>query len=234
MILLTEHAESSLAAKKKRQHGASSWPTSTPKNRVWNFAKPPSGRINTGHRSSWENATGSVQFTYENASGRAEWLSRDPLKNAEMREGPNLYEYVKNDPTRFIDPLGLCPCGQHLELDTEAFSETVETMTGGGAVDALGVSAFSLAHSSPATAGAISSAMSEAGMGENLGPLVFDAAEVADPPLTLYGVAVDTGAALGSLHCVADDPDNPSGGYPVPPPGYPNSVPSFGLLSGPH
>jgi RHS repeat-associated protein len=40
----------------------------------------------------------------------ARWLSRDPLKNAEMRLGPNLYEYVKNDPINLVDPLGLCPC----------------------------------------------------------------------------------------------------------------------------
>jgi RHS repeat-associated protein len=34
------------------------------------------------------------------------WLSRDPLANAEEREGPNLYAYVNNDPLNKIDPLG--------------------------------------------------------------------------------------------------------------------------------
>jgi RHS repeat-associated protein len=106
VILLAEHDESTLAAKKKRQPGASSWPTSTPKNRVWGFANIPSGRPNIEAGSSWENATGSVQYTYQNASGRAEWLSRDPLSSAETRQGPNLYEYCLNDPVRYNDPDG--------------------------------------------------------------------------------------------------------------------------------
>jgi RHS repeat-associated protein len=36
------------------------------------------------------------------------WLSRDPLKNAEMNEGPNLYAYVRNEPISRTDPAGLC------------------------------------------------------------------------------------------------------------------------------
>ena len=41
---------------------------------------------------------------YDPELGR--WLSRDPLKNAEVREGPNLYAYVGNNPINLIDPLG--------------------------------------------------------------------------------------------------------------------------------
>ena len=37
----------------------------------------------------------------------ARWLSRDPLRMAEMKEGPNLYAYVANNPVNAIDPLGL-------------------------------------------------------------------------------------------------------------------------------
>jgi RHS repeat-associated protein len=108
VILLAEHDEPPiLAVKKKRQLAPLKTATSTPKNRVWGFANTPSGRLNIEAGSSWENATGSVQYTYQNASGRAEWLSRDPMVNPEVGQGPNLYDYVHNDPVRFIDPLGL-------------------------------------------------------------------------------------------------------------------------------
>jgi RHS repeat-associated protein len=105
VILLAEHDEpTTLAAKKKRQHGALSWPTSTPKNRVWGFEKSPSGRSVVEPQLSWETATGSVQYTYRNASGRAEWLSRDPIAE---EGGINLYGYVANDPVDYYDPDGL-------------------------------------------------------------------------------------------------------------------------------
>jgi len=42
---------------------------------------------------------------YDAALGR--WVSRDPLKNAEVTEGPNLYAYVVNNPVNLTDPLGL-------------------------------------------------------------------------------------------------------------------------------
>ncbi|MGO9204457.1 MAG: RHS repeat-associated core domain-containing protein [Limisphaerales bacterium] len=44
---------------------------------------------------------------YDAESGR--WLSRDPLRKAEEREGPNLYAYVRNNPVNLSDPLGLAP-----------------------------------------------------------------------------------------------------------------------------
>jgi uncharacterized protein RhaS with RHS repeats len=93
-----------LAAKKKRQPRASSWPTSTPKNRVWGFENHPSGRPSVEPQLSLETATGSVQYTYQIASGRAEWLSRDPIAE---RGGINLYGYVLNDPIYNVDELGL-------------------------------------------------------------------------------------------------------------------------------
>ncbi len=104
MTLLAEHQEPSLAAKKKRQHGALSWPTSTPKNRVWGFENIPAGRPSVDPQLTQETATGSVQYTYQIASGRAEWLSRDPMGE---KLSLNLYGYVRNNPIDQIDPLGL-------------------------------------------------------------------------------------------------------------------------------
>ncbi len=47
----------------------------------------------------------SAQAGYDPTIGR--WLSRDPMNNAELPQGPNLYSYVQNDPINNIDPLGL-------------------------------------------------------------------------------------------------------------------------------
>jgi RHS repeat-associated protein len=44
--------------------------------------------------------------SYDPGLGR--WLSRDPMKNAELAEGPNLFEYAANNPANVVDPLGLC------------------------------------------------------------------------------------------------------------------------------
>jgi RHS repeat-associated protein len=46
---------------------------------------------------------------YEADIGR--WLSRDPLEQAEQKQGPNLYAYVGNNPVNLRDPSGLeCEC----------------------------------------------------------------------------------------------------------------------------
>jgi len=104
VILLAENHEPSLAAKKKQQHGASETATSTSKNRVRGFEITPSGRPVVEPQISWETATGSVQYTYQIASGRAEWLSRDPIGE---KSGINLYQYTRNNPLNMVDFLGL-------------------------------------------------------------------------------------------------------------------------------
>jgi RHS repeat-associated protein len=44
------------------------------------------------------------------------WLSRDPLKDAELIQGCNLYAYVQNNPVSHVDPLGLCCEPQELNV----------------------------------------------------------------------------------------------------------------------
>ena len=45
---------------------------------------------------------------YSPSIGR--FLSRDPLKNAALRQGPNLYWYVRNNAVNKVDPMGLACC----------------------------------------------------------------------------------------------------------------------------
>jgi RHS repeat-associated protein len=46
----------------------------------------------------------SMSRAYSATLGR--WMSRDTLEDAEILEGPNLYAYVGNNPTNWIDPTG--------------------------------------------------------------------------------------------------------------------------------
>lgn len=50
-------------------------------------------------------ALNAIQAGYDPTIGR--WLSRDPMNNAELRQGTNLYSYVQNDPINRIDLFGL-------------------------------------------------------------------------------------------------------------------------------
>ena len=57
-----------------------------------------------------------------------EWLSRDPLENAELLQGPNLYTYVWNSPTNYNDPDGCIvnfAIGAVIGLGVEAISQTI-------------------------------------------------------------------------------------------------------------
>jgi RHS repeat-associated protein len=57
------------------------------------------------YRHSASNLDMAVRRFYDPDLGR--WLSRDPLENAEISQGPNLYNYVGNNSINKIDPLGL-------------------------------------------------------------------------------------------------------------------------------
>jgi hypothetical protein len=108
VILLAEPAKSSLAAQKMRRESVPGKATPTPKNRVWDFIATPPGRPDENVDLSWESATGSVRFTYENVSGRGVFISRDPLSGAEFSQGTNLYAYCRNNFLNMSDATGMC------------------------------------------------------------------------------------------------------------------------------
>jgi RHS repeat-associated protein len=57
------------------------------------------------YRHATSNLDLAVYRAYDPDLGR--WLSRDPLKSAEISQGTDLYTYVSNDPLDGVDPLGL-------------------------------------------------------------------------------------------------------------------------------
>jgi RHS repeat-associated protein len=87
-------------------------------NDSWNWSTsgwaPQADKAYTGHYYHDRSALHLAYYrAYSAEVGR--WLSRDPLSRAELREGPNLYRYVRNRPSIFGDLLGLkCPCGENL------------------------------------------------------------------------------------------------------------------------
>jgi RHS repeat-associated protein len=64
----------------------------------------PSGRWSNESPETLGMATGSSRCAYETASGRREWLNRDPIAE---RGGINLYGFVANNPVNYLDTLGL-------------------------------------------------------------------------------------------------------------------------------
>lgn len=48
-----------------------------------------------------------MKFWGTNDPNLGRWLNRDPLKDAEIKEGINLYPYVGNNPINRIDPTGM-------------------------------------------------------------------------------------------------------------------------------
>ena len=63
------------------------------------------------YRHSKSNLDLAVHRAYDPDLGR--WLSRDPLKNAELTQGTNLYAYLNNGSLDAVDPLGMGDTGLH-------------------------------------------------------------------------------------------------------------------------
>jgi RHS repeat-associated protein len=80
------------------------WATSPLETRVMGSDQWPSGRWSNESEETLEVATGFHGCAYETASGRREWLNRDPLGE---EGGINLYGFVGNNPINRVDPYGL-------------------------------------------------------------------------------------------------------------------------------
>jgi RHS repeat-associated protein len=65
----------------------------------------------------------------------ARWLNRDPFENAEKSQGPNLYEYVFDNPVDWIDSQGLC-CQKDFDAQKEVlnadYNKGVAALTASG------------------------------------------------------------------------------------------------------
>jgi len=117
-----------LAAAPRQPLAVAAWPTSPRKTRVRGFRRHASGQTSSRRRCRSIITPGLRGCGYKTVSGRHEWPNRDPLGEpgfevmqraapyrahslvqgpAERIEGPNLYEYVRNNPIQYVDPLGL-------------------------------------------------------------------------------------------------------------------------------
>ena len=74
-----------------------------PKTRVRVFSGSPSGRLSRRGVQSPINTPGLRACAYKTASGRRQWLNRDPI---EEDGGPNLYTFLNNSPLSGIDADG--------------------------------------------------------------------------------------------------------------------------------
>jgi hypothetical protein len=102
-------------------HSFSGGPTSPRNTRVGGSRCSPSGRTSRRGRVRPMFTPGSRACAYKTASGRGEWPNRDPIDEQGFEalsdpgessdiippDGANLYTYVINAPTSWVDPLGL-------------------------------------------------------------------------------------------------------------------------------
>jgi len=134
VILLAEHDEPSLAAKKKQQHVALKTAASTPKNRVWNFFGSPLGQIRSESDLSAETATGSVQYSYETASGQAYYYTFDQLGSVREMTNSSGTIVARYD----YDPFGKTTLVSGTDLATFQYAQMMKHQTSGLYLTSLG------------------------------------------------------------------------------------------------
>jgi RHS repeat-associated protein len=113
------------------------------------------------------------------------WLSRDPLRHAEVKEGPNMYAYVRNEPIGRRDPSGLI-CNDTVECTCLRQPCTC-------AAAGLSAAGNTAAAAAPATA-AVAVTVEEAGGPEAVEQDIVQAAEACQGGLQTAVAYVQQGA----------------------------------------
>jgi RHS repeat-associated protein len=75
-----------------------------------------------------ETASGCITYSYKLASGRPEWLSRDPIAES---GGINLYGYVANNPINSLDPDGKDTITWSINFSANAGASSIGAPSGG-------------------------------------------------------------------------------------------------------
>ena len=93
----------------------------------------------TGHRSFGTSLSLTLHRAYDADFGR--WLSEDPIG---LSDGPNLYAYVANRVTVWIDPLGLQKCCDELQNRRKRLHEILDQIDSGREPSGTGIGGFTV------------------------------------------------------------------------------------------
>jgi len=93
----------------------------------------------TGHRSVGPSLWLTLNRAYDADVGR--WLSEDPIG---LSDGPNLYAYVENRVTVWMDPLGLQKCCDELQKRRKRLHEILDQIDSGREPSGTGIGGFTV------------------------------------------------------------------------------------------
>jgi RHS repeat-associated protein len=93
----------------------------------------------TGHRSFGASLWLTLNRAYDADLGR--WLSEDPIG---LSDGPNLYAYVENRVTVWIDPLGLQKCCDELQQRRKRLHDILDQIDAGREPSGFGIGGYTV------------------------------------------------------------------------------------------
>ena len=124
----------------------------------------------------YDNETGLYHYrarAYSPVLGR--FISRDPLSEAELSQGPNLYAYVGNNPGNHLDPLGLFAPGVGASAAANALSSMGTASAATNALSSMGTASSGIGAAAIAPIAAAAAVGAAAGTLINQIPGVSDA-----------------------------------------------------------